>query len=41
MPHISVYVDESGDLGFSDKATKNFTVGYVFTKIVIPQLKMR
>ena len=32
MPHVSVYVDESGDLGFSEKSSEFFTIGYVFTK---------
>ncbi|WP_420546003.1 DUF3800 domain-containing protein [Nitrosopumilus sp.] len=32
MPHISVYVDESGDLGFSEKSSRFFTIGYAFTK---------
>lgn len=27
--HITVYVDESGDLGFSEKATKTFIVAYI------------
>jgi len=31
LPHVSVYVDESGDLGFSAKSSKSFTVSYVFT----------
>lgn len=31
MPHVSVYVDESGDLGFSSKSTEFFSIGYVFT----------
>ena len=31
MPHISVYVDESGDIGFTDKTSQFFTIGYVFT----------
>ena len=31
MPHVSVYVDESGDLGFSSSSSNFFTVGYVFT----------
>lgn len=39
LPHISVYVDESGDLGFNDKATKNFTIGYVFTKNRYPTVE--
>ncbi len=30
MPHVSVYVDESGDAGFVDKASEFFTVGYAF-----------
>ena len=30
MPHVSVYVDESGDAGFAGKASKFFTIGYVF-----------
>ena len=36
MPYISVYVDESGDLGFNEKSSKFFTVGYVFTKNRFP-----
>lgn len=31
MPHVSVYVDESGDLGFKKNSSKFFTIGYVFT----------
>lgn len=31
MPHVSIYVDESGDVGFNEKSSKFFTVGYVFT----------
>jgi cell shape-determining protein MreC len=31
MPHVSVYVDESGDVGFNEKSSKFFTIGYVFT----------
>ena len=30
MPHVSVYVDESGDAGFDDKTSEFFTVGYAF-----------
>lgn len=39
MPHISVYVDESGDLGFNEKATNFFTIGYVFTKNRYPSVE--
>ena len=31
MPHVSIYVDESGDVGFKKKSSKFFTIGYVFT----------
>lgn len=31
MPAVHIYVDESGDLGFTDKSSKFFTIGYVFT----------
>jgi hypothetical protein len=31
MPHVSVYVDESGDVGFKQKSSEFFTIGYVFT----------
>jgi len=31
MPHVSVYVDESGDVGFNPKSSEFFTIGYVFT----------
>ncbi len=31
MPYVSVYIDESGDVGFNDKSSKFFTIGYVFT----------
>ena len=31
MPHVSVYVDESGDVGFTDRASQFFTIGYAFT----------
>lgn len=31
MPSVDVYVDESGDLGFSNGSSKFFTIGYVFT----------
>lgn len=31
MPSVSVYVDESGDLGFNTKSSKCFTIAYVFT----------
>ena len=31
MPFVSVYIDESGDVGFNDKSSKFFTIGYVFT----------
>ncbi len=30
MPHVSVYVDESGDVGFADTSSKIFTIGYAF-----------
>lgn len=36
MPHVSVYVDEAGDMGFTDKASKIFTIGYVFTVDRLP-----
>lgn len=29
MPHISIYVDESGDVGFAKRSSKFFSVGYV------------
>jgi len=32
MPSVSIYVDESGDLGFKHSSSKFFTIGYVFTK---------
>jgi len=31
LTHISVYVDESGDVGFKQKSSEFFTIGYVFT----------
>lgn len=31
MPYVDVYVDESGDLGFTSNSSKCFTIGYVFT----------
>ncbi len=31
MPHVSVYVDESGDARFANKASQFFTIGYAFT----------
>jgi len=31
MPTVSVYVDESGDMGFSEKSSEFFTIGYAFT----------
>ncbi|MCE9651498.1 MAG: DUF3800 domain-containing protein [Nitrosarchaeum sp.] len=31
MPFVSVYVDESGDLGFDNGASKFFTIGYAFS----------
>ena len=31
MPHVSVYVDESGDVGFKPTSSEFFTIGYVFT----------
>ncbi len=31
MPHVSIYVDESGDVGFNEKSSEFFTIGYVFT----------
>lgn len=37
MPHVSVYVDESGDMGFTDKASEFFTIGYAFTVNRFPQ----
>lgn len=32
MPHVSIFVDESGDLGFTKSSSKFFSIGYVFTK---------
>lgn len=31
MPHVSIYVDESGDVGFRNRSSEFFTIGYVFT----------
>lgn len=31
MPLVSVYIDESGDVGFTDKSSEFFTIAYVFT----------
>jgi len=31
LPFVSVYVDESGDLGFGDGASSFFTIGYAFS----------
>ena len=31
MTNISVYIDESGDVGFNSKLSEFFTMGYVFT----------
>jgi len=31
LPSVSVYVDESGDLGFKSTSSKFFSIGYVFT----------
>ena len=30
MSDIAVYVDEAGDVGFTEKSSKFFTIGYVF-----------
>lgn len=37
MPHVSVYVDESGDMGFTDNASEFFTIGYAFTVDRFPE----
>lgn len=31
MPHVSIFVDESGDLGFNSSSSQFFSIGYVFT----------
>ena len=36
MPHVSVYVDESGDMGFTEKSSEFFTIGYAFTVDRLP-----
>ena len=40
MPHVSIYVDESGDIGFK-RSSEFFTVGYVFTVNKFPQKENR
>lgn len=35
-PALEVFIDESGDLGFSEKSTKYFVVAYVVTNNALP-----
>ena len=41
MTQISIYVDEAGDLGFKEKSSEFFTVGYAFTVDRLPTKENR